>query len=589
MANVMFKKGLLANLPSTYTEGTFYVATDERAIYLDVDGSNRIRLGDFIEVANIAALPEGANANALYYVTDINCLAKWNGSEWIQINRDTGATSVEVVGSGNAVTAAAYDAATRKLTLTMGETFATAAELAQADEDIRAYVDEKTSGIATDAALGELQADVDELEKVSHSHENAEVLNGITAEKVAAWDGAEQAAKDYADEAIDALNLGETYEAKGAAAAVRGETTATVKSVEDALASYQTTNDEAVAAAKKTGDDAMVEAQKKVASVAAGDASVTVGGTDTAPTVAAKLSADADNALVLAEDGLKVVIPAAAEYSIVKAADSGDYAAIYNLTKDGVVVGASINIPKDMVVKSGSVNADGDIVLVLNDEANTEIVIEASSLIEYVTSGSAAGDMVVISVSDDHKVTASITDGTITAAKLTTELQTAIGKAHNHDNKSVLDGISEQNVADWNDAVAKEHEHANKDELDLIAAGDKAKWDAAEAKAHEHANKDLLDTYTQTEANLADAVAKKHEHSNKAELDKIVEGDKAKWDAAEQNAKTYADGLASNYDAAGSAEQALNDAKAYADQAEADALSAAKTYADGLVLTWGSF
>ena len=36
---------------------------------------------------------------------------------------------------------------------------------------------------------------------------------------------------------------------------------------------------------------------------------------------------------------------------------------------------------------------------------------------------------------------------------------------------------------------------------------------------HTHANKALLDTYTQTEANLADAVAKKHEHSNKDILD----------------------------------------------------------------------
>ena len=32
------------------------------------------------------------------------------------------------------------------------------------------------------------------------------------------------------------------------------------------------------------------------------------------------------------------------------------------------------------------------------------------------------------------------------------------------------------------------------------------------------------------------AMAKAHEHANKAELDKIAEGDKAKWDAAEQNA-----------------------------------------------------
>lgn len=64
-----------------------------------------------------------------------------------------------------------------------------------------------------------------------------------------------------------------------------------------------------------------------------------------------------------------------------------------------------------------------------------------------------------------------------------------------------------------------------------------------EGKAHEHANKALLDTYTQTEADLADAVAKKHAHANAAELDKIADGDVAKWNASEQNAKDYADGL----------------------------------------------
>ena len=42
-------------------------------------------------------------------------------------NTDTGATSVTVSGSGNAVTGASYDASSRKLTLTKGETFATQA------------------------------------------------------------------------------------------------------------------------------------------------------------------------------------------------------------------------------------------------------------------------------------------------------------------------------------------------------------------------------------------------------------------------------------------------------------------------------
>lgn len=56
--------------------------------------------------------------------------------------------------------------------------------------------------------------------------------------------------------AISELNLASTYEAKGAAKAVQGDTTSTVKSVEDALNTYKSTNDSAVAAAKKAGDDA---------------------------------------------------------------------------------------------------------------------------------------------------------------------------------------------------------------------------------------------------------------------------------------------------------------------------------------------
>lgn len=58
---------------------------------------------------------------------------------------------------------------------------------------------------------------------------------------------------------------------------------------------------------------------------------------------------------------------------------------------------------------------------------------------------------------------------------------------------------------------------------------------ALEANTHTHANKALLDTYTQTEANLADAVAKKHSHANKTELDKFESGDKAKLDTAVQS------------------------------------------------------
>lgn len=169
-------------------------------------------------------------------------------------------------------------------------------------------------------------------------------------------------------------------------------------------------------------------------------------------------------------------------YTVEKSEKSSDYAAVYQLMKDGVAVGAAINIPKDMVVKSGSVvtNPTGQpkgtyIKLVLANATNDTLYIDVGGLIEYVTSGSAAGDMVVIAIDEQtHKVTASITDGAITKAKLETEVQTAL-------NKALLDTYDQTN-ADIKDAVSKKHSHANAAELDKIATGDKAKWDATSTK-----------------------------------------------------------------------------------------------------------
>lgn len=149
----------------------------------------------------------------------------------------------------------------------------------------------------------------------------------------------------------------------------------------------------------------------------------------------------------------------------------------------------AINIPKDMVVKSGSVvtNPAGQpkgtyIKLVLANATNDTLYVDVGGLIEYVTSGSAAGDMVVIAIDEQtHKVTASITDGAITKAKLETEVQTALNKAHEHANKALLDTYDQTN-ANIKDAVSKKHSHANAAELDKIATGDKAKWDATSTK-----------------------------------------------------------------------------------------------------------
>lgn len=188
----------------------------------------------------------------------------------------------------------------------------------------------------------------------------------------------------------------------------------------------------------------IADMNEKVASVTAGDGSITVGGTATAPTVKVAIAAGEDNALTLAADGLKVVVPAAAEYSIKKleAANAG-MSASYQLTKDGAGVGAVIDIPKDMVVKSGTVEtykagslptgvteAGTYIVLTLANATEDKLYINVGGLIEYVTGGSAPDDAIQINVaSDTHKVTASVKEGSLTLAMMDAGVKASLAKA----------------------------------------------------------------------------------------------------------------------------------------------------------------
>lgn len=110
---VNFKYGKLANLPSTLTEGTLYFTNDEHAIYADLKNAGgtieRMRFGDYVIVANVAALPSGGHAyeSALYYAKEENVLCRWDktGNKWIQLNA-AGLTKVQVNGDGNVLSGA---------------------------------------------------------------------------------------------------------------------------------------------------------------------------------------------------------------------------------------------------------------------------------------------------------------------------------------------------------------------------------------------------------------------------------------------------------------------------------------------------
>lgn len=114
-----------------------------------------------------------------------------------------------------------------------------------------------------------------------------------------------------------------------------------------------------------------------------------------------------------------------------------------------------------------------------------------------------------------------------------TALNEAIGKKAD---KTTTDAI--QASIDALGALAAKSKVAETDLDDEL----KAKVNAAAEGNHSHANKALLDTYDQTNADIKDAVTKKHSHANSTVLDGISAEKVAAWDAAEQNAKNYADG-----------------------------------------------
>lgn len=181
--NVFFKKGLLANLPESYSAGTFYVTTDERAMYLDIDDSTRIRLGDFIQVAAVANLPTaGASTSALYYCVAENILAKWNGTTWTQINKQPTADEMKTLLGLQAMaykTEVAESDLNTNLAAKINDAYADAHTHAN-----HALLDTYTQ---TNAALADAVAK-------KHEHANADELAKIVAGDKAKWDAV---ADDY--------------------------------------------------------------------------------------------------------------------------------------------------------------------------------------------------------------------------------------------------------------------------------------------------------------------------------------------------------------------------------------------------------
>ena len=462
---IKFYRGQLANLPEVGALGAMYITTDEGGIYYGT-GEGMKRLGDFVQVANVASLPEsGANQSALYYCAAENILAKWNGSSWSQINKDTGMTAVEVVGDGNAVTAAEYNAETRKLTMTKGATYATPAVVdskistavgtlgtdaeGNAYANVKAYVDAKTSGIATDAALGELQQRVTTAEGEIDVLQEAVAEGGFVANAIAE---AKQAGVD----------------AKGAADAAQAD----VDELSEAFEGYKATNDAAVAAAQGQADKGVADAAaahgRADEAYALADSKATMtqvneaiaGAGHAVKSEVDQTIADMDAAYKKADSDLETKL----QGNIDKKADQtavdaivADYLKAADKTELEGKITAEENARKaaDEALDERLVDVEAFFKLAEGEKLDTAL----DTLVEiqtYLGSEGAVADQMLLDIAANkaahEKNAADIAQEIKDREAGDKALSDRIDAIHTHDNKGVLDGISAEKVAAWDAA-----------------------------------------------------------------------------------------------------------------------------------------
>lgn len=394
----------------------------------------------------------------------------------------------------------------------------------------KTYADGKDAAIAAAKKAGDdAQADVDALEtKVGTVPADKTVVQMISdAQAAATYDDTALAGRVTAaesdidaletkvgdksvsvqiEEKITALNLPTTYEAKGAAATVKTE-----------LVGKDTDNADSatIAGAKKYADGLNTAMDTRVDAL---EAAIGEGGSVGAQIDAKIQTLDVEDTAV-AGQYVSAVSETDGKITVTRAA-LPDYTEVYDAK------GAAAQALTD--AKS---YADG-----LNTAMDTRMDTAEGKLTTLIGSDA---DKSVRTIANEELAAQLIPETAKDSLDTLQEIAAWI-QAHPDDASAMNTRITDLETLVGDDPVSTQINAA----IDALKIGDYAKAadltaavgriTALEGKAHEHANKALLDTYTQTEANLADAVAKKHEHANKTELDKIADGDKAKWDAAVQ-------------------------------------------------------
>lgn len=196
MADMLkFRKGTLAQINAAdKAAGTIYIAKDEKAMYVDVDASTRIRIGDLIRVASIDRIEPPFSTTSLYYVENDNALLGYDGKNWKQINGTeelvtrltTAENAIDAVEGlvGSKTDATTADSAFGRIAknkddISTLKTYVGTIPEGATSTNVVDYIKEKTTGIATSANLEALttrvttaEGKITTLESSSANHES---------------------------------------------------------------------------------------------------------------------------------------------------------------------------------------------------------------------------------------------------------------------------------------------------------------------------------------------------------------------------------------------------------------------------------
>ena len=157
----------------------------------------------------------------------------------------------------------------------------------------------------------------------------------------------------------------------------------------------------------------------------------------TLPAGTAQATAEHFASEIATVDAAVKALDKASQVTVEKLAAEEGYIASYAVKQNGAQVGATINIPKDYLVKNAELKTcteidqpvegykvgdkymDFTINTVEGSGNESHIYINVNELFDAYTSGSEASDTVVVTVDNNtNKISADITDGTVTRAKI---------------------------------------------------------------------------------------------------------------------------------------------------------------------------